>query len=115
MCGQGPINYLSTGTRAVITEGMQDETLKQSVRRRPERLFVSLNAREKATIEAAADGAQLNMTEWARTVLLEEARREAKRAQRAQRNSAPLIGEVVAVDYFEQTDPVPWEANKGTV
>lgn len=82
---------------------MQDDTVKQSVRRRPERLFVSLNAREKATIEAAADGAQLNMTEWARTVLLEEARREAKRAQRAQRDNVSATIAVASVDPFAQT------------
>lgn len=86
---------------------MENDTQKQSVRRRPERLFVSLNAREKAIIEAAADGAELNMTEWARTVLLEEARREAKRTQRAQRAPASpgvMTSGATPVDYFEQTD-----------
>jgi hypothetical protein len=84
---------------------MQDETLKQSVRRRPERLFVSLNAREKATIEAAADGAQLNMTEWARTVLLEEARRVAKRVTRQQKDNGKCASTdtVSASSPFEQT------------
>jgi hypothetical protein len=51
-------------------------------RRRPERLFVSLNAREKAVIEEAANEAELNMTEWARGVLLERARKDARRIKR---------------------------------
>lgn len=60
---------------------MENETLKSTVRRRPERLFVSLNAREKAAIEAAAANEELNMTEWARGVLLASAKKTVRRGR----------------------------------
>lgn len=74
---------------------------------------MSLNAREKAVIEAAADGAELNMTEWARTVLLEEARRVAKRVTRKTREVDAPAGRVSNKETvpFEQTG-VPWDSNK---
>lgn len=101
MRGQLVIWPLHARSRAGITADMQSDTDKQSIRRRPERLFVSLNAREKAAIEEAAAGAQLNMTEWARTVLLASAKREVKKLRPKKWNvpvDRPLVSQ------FEQNN-----------
>lgn len=88
-----------------VNENLEEQCKgKPSNRRRPERLFVSLNEREKTVIEQAATEAQLNMTEWARSILLENARRITKRLRKeaivAAKRNIPVGVEI------EQTDKI---------
>lgn len=59
-------------------------------RRRDERLFVTLTAREKDVIVEAADLEGIGPTEWARMRLLDQATKRLKQAKRANRLLAIL-------------------------
>lgn len=86
-----------------VKENSQEQIKgKPSTRRRPERLFVSLNEREKTTIEMAASEAQINVTEWARSVLLDNARRITKRLRKEAITAAKRCNS--SSDGFEQID-----------
>lgn len=52
-------------------------------RRRGERLYVTLTANEKAIVTHAADSAEISAAEWARTILLREAKRATRLASKA--------------------------------